>query len=1214
MLIQDIFEKDINRPINPVVYFQEKDPQKIANEISEYVITGGYPKNDPRHNEDGIHEQFVRLLSGIAGELRRGDEIDHPACWISGYYGSGKSSFAKFIGLSLNNLTLPSGEPLHEALLKQNPPSSRVELGNAWEELIGQFDESLAVVFDIGTEAQDNDHIHTVIVRECQKALGYCPTSPEVADQEVRLEADGDYEDFLACFQELYEKPWEELKSKRKARDMFSAALFKMAPQTYGSPTAWIVAHRGASQSYSAGDAVSVITQMLDKRRSKATLFLVVDEVSQYIHEDADRMLKLQSFVADLRKNLKGRVWLLATGQQKLEEGAVTVNLSKLKDRFPAHLRVHLSSANIREVIHQRLLKKRETVLEQLRELYQDNQADLNLNAYEGAHLGKSEFTEVYPLLPGHIELFMQITTGLHARSNRAQGDNHAIRGLIQLLVDMFKVQELGRLEVGTLITIDRVYDVLHTALDGDVQMTLGRALAFCKKAPKKELGDPELAARVLKAISLLELIQDDNLKRDVDLINRCLYQRIGQGSQRDEIQQAIDVLRAKSFLGSSDKTGYKIQSSAGEEWNKERDTLPVSMSEISAEIQQSLRQAVGNTGQSMLGTMPLPWSIQFGDTQGAATSTIKRENSPTCLHLDLRYVRAGEAAAEHWVPESRSSLFKNKLIWVVGDHEAPQMAAIEVAKSDQMVRNQSMMESTLSPEKSRLLVEERNRLDAERKKLLKLTEKTFLEGTFYFQGKSFRASDYGGSFALSLKAMGDLSAPQLYPHPVTYRPTVKDMEYFIESADLIAPPGILDEDKLGLLSEEAGKYEASCAGKVPRDVLGYIEEHKGVTGGVLLTEFGGPPFGYGGEVIRAVLLGLLRGHKVRALLKSGSELTSSRDSGARELLKEQGLRNAKFFPQGAPPVGGREKIAMCKLFEDFFHVDVARDEDAIADAVMNYFGVIREELNEAEQRLTRLPGKPEVEALRILASALELCRRDRRKIPTTVALRDHLSDIRDGINVMRILATELTDEHVAVLRAAHEFSEYFREQLMNELRLAGGVPTSVEEASELIVSALESPSPWLHTDGLAEAVETLRTEYENARRTILVGHGQEVENAVQAMKRREGFESLDQEQQHQVLRCFREMAAARTTEGAAEPKLSHLREQLPVRLQQAKAEALERFDDIREDNDGVPIVPVPLRAPSTELKTEAELEAYLSRIREAVLRELQAGRHVRLK
>ncbi len=90
---------------------------------------------------------------------------------------------------------------------------------------------------------------------------------------------------------------------------------------------------------------------MLKQRAPNATVFLVVDEVSQYIHGETERMLKLQTLVSELGKQLKGRVWLLATGQQKLEDDSEGSELPKMKGRFPPHLRVHLSPANIRDVV-----------------------------------------------------------------------------------------------------------------------------------------------------------------------------------------------------------------------------------------------------------------------------------------------------------------------------------------------------------------------------------------------------------------------------------------------------------------------------------------------------------------------------------------------------------------------------------------------------------------------------------------------------------------------------------------------------------------------------------------------------------------------------------------------------------------------------------------------------------------------------------------------
>ena len=106
MKLREIFELDITRDIPPVVYFHEQSPDKIADEVREYIITGGWPDGHPNKNRvpDGIHEQYVRLLTTIAAELDKKGGTDLPNAWISGFYGSGKSSFA----LLLANVLSPS--------------------------------------------------------------------------------------------------------------------------------------------------------------------------------------------------------------------------------------------------------------------------------------------------------------------------------------------------------------------------------------------------------------------------------------------------------------------------------------------------------------------------------------------------------------------------------------------------------------------------------------------------------------------------------------------------------------------------------------------------------------------------------------------------------------------------------------------------------------------------------------------------------------------------------------------------------------------------------------------------------------------------------------------------------------------------------------------------------------------------------------------------
>ena len=402
MSIKDLFVSDVTRDIAPVVYFHEQSPAKLESEVSEYIVTGGFPEEHPNHKRvpDGIHEQYVHLLKAIVEELDRSGGPDLPASWISGFYGSGKSSFAKLLGLALDGVALPCGKSLAEALLSRDTSPKSQAFKDAWHELRKKVDP-IAVVFDIGGLARDNEHIHSVCVRQVQQRLGYCCTQPLVAEFELNLERDGRWNDFEAKALEVLGKPWAEVKDSALAEEDFSEVMHALEPERYTDPMAWIMARSGTfTQSSAAADATGAIADMLEFRAKGKTLFVVVDEVSQYIHQDEQRMLKLQSFVSELGQRLKGKAWLLVTGQQKLEEADETHVLGKLKGRFKPKLRVHLAATNIRDVVHKRLLQKTPEAESQLRERFRQHRNDLKLFAYGCDDITEEDFVAGLPAAP----------------------------------------------------------------------------------------------------------------------------------------------------------------------------------------------------------------------------------------------------------------------------------------------------------------------------------------------------------------------------------------------------------------------------------------------------------------------------------------------------------------------------------------------------------------------------------------------------------------------------------------------------------------------------------------------------------------------------------------------------------------------------------------------------------------------------------------------
>lgn len=119
--------------------------------------------------------------------------------------------------------------------------------------------------------------------------------------------------------------------------------------------------------------------------------------------------------------------------------------------------------------------QKRHEVEAQLRARFEEHRHDLKLFAYGCDAITPEEFVEVYPMLPGQNDLILEITSALRTRSSRAQGDDHAIRGLLQLLGELFRDQKLADQPVGALVTLDQIDEVQHTALDSDVRASMAR-------------------------------------------------------------------------------------------------------------------------------------------------------------------------------------------------------------------------------------------------------------------------------------------------------------------------------------------------------------------------------------------------------------------------------------------------------------------------------------------------------------------------------------------------------------------------------------------------------------------------------------------------------------------------------------------------------------------------------------------------------------------
>jgi hypothetical protein len=219
MPIKELFAGDIYRRIEEVIKVDQADEQIIRDELDEYVVT------------DAIRNHY-------AGILRRYWETPNKphegiAVWVSGFFGSGKSSFAKMLGLALENRKVV-GENAGEIFGRRTGD-------NELQVLLQQISEHIptdAVIFDVSTDRgikSGNQALTEIMYRLFLQSLGYAGDL-DLAELEITLEQKGELDAFQQTYRELFEQEWDENKDLIAfSLGEASAVMHRLYPTRYAA-------------------------------------------------------------------------------------------------------------------------------------------------------------------------------------------------------------------------------------------------------------------------------------------------------------------------------------------------------------------------------------------------------------------------------------------------------------------------------------------------------------------------------------------------------------------------------------------------------------------------------------------------------------------------------------------------------------------------------------------------------------------------------------------------------------------------------------------------------------------------------------------------------------------------------------------------------------------------------------------------------------------
>ena len=904
LLIKDLFAKPIERRIEEVIKVDQADEETVYQELEEYVLT------------ESIGDHFLTVYRAIAEAKREPHE--GIGIWVSGFFGSGKSSFAKILGYTVANRVV-LGRSASEILKEKARfllSSSLAEQLSSYLDFINQDIPTHVVIFDVSQElGTQTEKLTQIMYKALLKELDYAPDF-DLAELEMALEADGELDRFIEEFEKIYGKPWAtRRKMATRALSEASALLHRLYPSVYSSKDSWANTVAKSRADISPNLLAERAFELMRRRKPGQALMFVIDEVGQYVSQSIDRMLDLQAIVQAFGRESKNRVkrgeapapcWIVVTSQEKLNEvvdalGSRKIELARLQDRFPIH--IDLKQSDISEITSKRILQKNEKGAKILAELYEAHEGRLkNICQLErsgrNTEIAKKTFIDLYPYLPYQIDLCIDIVSGLRLRRGVHRHIGGSNRTMIKQAQQMLISPQtnLAQKPVGELVTLDKVFELLYA---GDlIPSEVTREL---DDVPKRLPGD-DIAYKVAKAIALLEVVVD--LPRTARNLAVVLHPNVEADSILSEVEAALKRLMEKQIIKEAED-GYKLLTLQEKQWDEKRRELYPKPAEKKRILKDMLKDI-------------------FSDPAITDYRYQKRRRFSFAVRLNGEDLsRSGDIPLNVWLAEDeedleemyeearkQSSERSNELFWIFDLTDEIDKLAIEFFRSEKMIQDHQHLaaQGKLTPEEVTCFNEEKVRLDRFKRTLRTKLMEALASGTAFFRGVRKDASALGESLSEIFARLRDEIIPELYPKFELGAVNLKgkEVEEVLKTENLEHLSTTFYEPPLNLLVREGGRTLPNLEAEVCKEILDYIKRQHSygekVTGKTLENYFGGLGYAWPIELLQLVLALLLRAGAIEVTYQ-GRKFSEPDPLIYKVFTGTQAFRQASFAPRKALPL-----------------------------------------------------------------------------------------------------------------------------------------------------------------------------------------------------------------------------------------------------------------------------------------------------------------------
>lgn len=858
--IRSLFDpsKKIDRSIEKVITYGAAEENRIKAEISEYVVT------------DSIDKQFCKLLEQMQYAMES-DGDNEIGVWVSGFYGSGKSSFTKYLGLAFDNKVTIDGTPFVKHLQDRLKTPQTKALFNS----VTQRFPAAIVMLDLASEmlaGATQAEISTVLFYKVLQWAGYS-RNIKVAALERRLEKEGRYQEFCEKINKRFPGlTWKEMQNDTLVVDgLVPEIAHEMYPGLFPTPTSF--SSKTEDFFLFENQRVEEMIDIVQEKSGKKNIIFIIDEVGQYISSRDNLILNLDGLSKNIKNLGKGKVWLIATAQQTLTEDDPRAALNsdklyKLKDRFP--IQINLESSDIKQICYERLLGKSPAGRAELGVLFDKNGQALRQNTklqnakYYDSDFNRDSFINLYPFLPAHFEILLHLLGAL-AKSTGGIGLRSAIKVIQDILVESRDGrQPVADQPIGWLATTVTLYD----ALDKDISSAF---LAIYQAVNKVKVRFPDsvLHQEIAKSIAVLQIL--NNLPVSVENVASLMHPSITSPSIKDDVRKAVEEMLNDVHVPLGEKDGNLFfLSERLRDIEQERGTITVRTVEARRIFNSALIDAF----------KPLPSVTLHGAMSATTGLKIQIDSTLVSLAGDTNQIQTivqivdatdYDNSRNRLLDDSRSRSYQSTIFLL--SRSNPELDELV----NEIYRCQRITELHRSePDKD---VKEYcdGQLDrAEKLKTqLKIKIKQTLEsGSFIFRGQVTAVTALDQDLVNAGRKQLEEVAEQVFDrhHEAPDRVNTDLAEKMLQMAN---PNTITHtQDPLGLVVRNGGAANFRTDHQAIVSIRDFIDKNGAVDGKRLLEHFSAAPFGWSQDTTRYILAIMLMAGEIK-LKVAGREVTT---------------------------------------------------------------------------------------------------------------------------------------------------------------------------------------------------------------------------------------------------------------------------------------------------------------------------------------------------